>query len=101
MPGPNGEPSGMSAGAWAVTRALQHGHVARNRLILVVIGLIGGRSTWSQARARSWPAAASAAPHVQRSAETSRVVSGFSASARAAPGRPLRAFFTLVGSATF
>jgi hypothetical protein len=30
MPGPNGEPSGMSAGAWAVTRALQHGHVARN-----------------------------------------------------------------------
>jgi hypothetical protein len=27
MPGPNGEPSGMSAGAWAVTRALQHGHV--------------------------------------------------------------------------
>jgi hypothetical protein len=30
MPGPNGEPSGMSAGAWAVMRALQHGHVARN-----------------------------------------------------------------------
>src|SRR5271154_1460752 len=49
MPGPNGEPSGMSVGAWAVTRALQHGHVARNRLIRVVIGLIGGRSTWSQA----------------------------------------------------
>src|SRR5450631_2775709 len=44
MPGPNGEPSGMSAGAWAVTRALQHGHVARNRLIRVVIGLIGGRT---------------------------------------------------------
>src|SRR5271155_3784835 len=56
MPGPNGEPSGMSAGAWAVTRALQHGHVARNRLIRVVIGLIGGRSTWSQALASSWPA---------------------------------------------
>src|ERR1700686_3267307 len=51
MPGPNGEPSGMSAGASAVTRALQHGHVARNRLIRVVIGLIGGRSTWSQALA--------------------------------------------------
>jgi hypothetical protein len=27
-----------------VTRALQHGHVARNRLIRVVIGLIVGRS---------------------------------------------------------
>jgi hypothetical protein len=38
----------MSAGAFAVTRALQHGHAARNRLIRVVIGLIGGRSTWSQ-----------------------------------------------------
>src|SRR5580704_17586782 len=35
MPGPNGEPSGMSAGAWAVTRASQHGHVTRNRLIRV------------------------------------------------------------------
>jgi hypothetical protein len=33
----------MSAGAWAVTRALQHGHVARNRLIRVVIGLIVGQ----------------------------------------------------------
>src|SRR5271170_4120183 len=33
MPGPNGEPSGMSAGGWAVTRTLQHGHAARNRLI--------------------------------------------------------------------
>ena len=41
----------MSAGAWAVTRALQHGHLARNRLIRVAIGLIGGRSTWSQALA--------------------------------------------------
>src|SRR5208282_2594550 len=29
------------------------------------------------------------------------VASGFSASARAAPGWPLRAFFTRVGSATF
>jgi hypothetical protein len=35
-----------------VTRALQHGHVVRNRLIRVVIGLIGGRSTWSQTLAR-------------------------------------------------
>src|SRR5271170_7153434 len=31
----------------------------------------------------------------------SRVASGFSASSRAAPGWPLRAFFTAVGSATF
>lgn len=41
MPGPNGEPSGMSDGAWAVTPPAQHGHLARNRLIRVVIGLIG------------------------------------------------------------
>src|ERR1700732_314196 len=101
MPGPNGEPSGMSAGVWAVTRALQHGHVARNRLIRVVIGLIGGRSTWSQALANSWPASSSAAAHAQRAAEELRRAAGFSASARAAPGRPLRSFFTLVGSATF
>src|SRR5271170_5435267 len=42
MPGPNGEPSGMSAGGWAVTRALQHGQVARNRLIRVVIDMVPG-----------------------------------------------------------
>jgi hypothetical protein len=40
---PNGVPSGMSAGALAVTRALQHGHVARSSSMPVVIGLIGGR----------------------------------------------------------
>jgi len=33
----------MSAGALAVTRALQHGHVARSSSMPVVIGLIGGR----------------------------------------------------------
>jgi hypothetical protein len=44
MPGPNGEPSGMSAGGWAVTRALQHG---QNRLIRVVIGLMGARSNFT------------------------------------------------------
>jgi len=32
----------MSAGALAVTRALQHGHVARSSSMPVVIGLIGG-----------------------------------------------------------
>ncbi|WP_428674722.1 hypothetical protein [Reyranella sp.] len=58
----------LFAGAWAVTPAVQHGHVARNRLIGVVIGLIGGRSIWSQARASCCPASASAAPHAQRSA---------------------------------
>jgi hypothetical protein len=47
--GPNGEPSGMSAGGWAVTPASQYGQVARNRLIRLVIGLIGRRSKWSQA----------------------------------------------------
>ncbi len=44
MPGPNGVPSGMSVGAFAVTRALQHGHVARNSSMRVVTGLIGGMS---------------------------------------------------------
>jgi hypothetical protein len=41
---PNGVPSGMSAGALAVTRALQHEHVARSSSMPVVIGLIGGMS---------------------------------------------------------
>jgi hypothetical protein len=44
MPGPNGVPSGISAGALAVTRALQQGQVARNNSTRVVIGLIGGMS---------------------------------------------------------
>jgi hypothetical protein len=37
-------PSGISAGALAVTRALQQGHVARNNSTRVAIGLIGGMS---------------------------------------------------------
>jgi hypothetical protein len=44
MPGPNGVPSGITAGALAVTRALQQGQVARNNSTRVVIGLIGGMS---------------------------------------------------------
>jgi hypothetical protein len=44
MPGPNGVPSGMSAGALAATRALQQGQTARNSSMRVVIGLIGGMS---------------------------------------------------------
>jgi hypothetical protein len=34
----------MSAGACAVTRALQHGHVPPNSSMRVVTGLIGGMS---------------------------------------------------------
>jgi hypothetical protein len=44
MPGPNGVPSGISAGAIAITRALQQGQMARNSSMRVVIGLIGGMS---------------------------------------------------------
>src|SRR5580693_6002146 len=44
MPGPNGVPSGISAGTLAVTRTLQQGQVARNNSTRVVIGLIGGMS---------------------------------------------------------
>jgi hypothetical protein len=40
----NGVPSGMSAGALAVTRALQQGQVARNSSMRVVTGRIGGMS---------------------------------------------------------
>jgi hypothetical protein len=36
MPGPNGVPSGISAGALAVTRALQQGQVERNNSTRVV-----------------------------------------------------------------
>ena len=47
MPGPNGEPGGMSAGGSAVMVLPQQRQSARCRLIRVVTGLIGGSSTWS------------------------------------------------------
>jgi hypothetical protein len=47
MPGPNGLPGGMSAGGSAVTVFPQQAQSAPCKLIRVVIGLIGGNSTWS------------------------------------------------------
>jgi len=47
MPGPNGEPGGISAGGFAVMVLPQQEQSPRCKLIRVVNGLIGGTSTWS------------------------------------------------------
>jgi hypothetical protein len=82
--------------AWAATSAAQRGHLARNRSIDVAIDR---KSTGSRALASFWPDSPSAVQYAQRSAQMPRVVSGVTASARAAPGWPLRVPLALVGSA--
>src|SRR5262249_61959649 len=89
MPGPNGVPSGMSAGAAAVTRFAQHGQVARNSSTRVVTGFIGGGSGRAYALARPRPASPRPMAHLQRPAERGRGAAARAGGRGAAPGPAL------------